>query len=187
MLDLLVDSYLNHPRQPASIMPLAEEIPFSHAEVIELQSSVESLLLTFRQFITAVDQDRVDPHLVQEIPKHEEQLQNLIDSYSLIYDLIPEWLFIQQMDQMLAFRDVFLRLLQCHEAELLREMISESQGDTATSRPLFGSLGYEGGPRGGIRLAIPLELVASLIHDVGLTNEEISSILGGYGSWLSMY
>lgn len=168
-------------------MSLAEEIPFSPAEVIELQSSVESLLLTFQQFITAVDQDRVDSNLVQEIPKHEERLQNLIDSYSPIYDLIPEWLFIQQMDRMLAFRDVFLRLLQCHEAELLREMISESQGDTATSRPLFGSLSYEGGPRGGIRLAIPLELVESLIHDVGLTNEEIASILGESCSWLSMY
>lgn len=168
-------------------MPLADEIPFSPTEVIELKSSVDSLLLTIQHFITAVDQHRVNPNLVREIPNHEERLQNLIDSYSLIYDLIPESLFIQQMDQMLAFRDVFRWLTQRHEAELLREIVSESQGDTANSRPLFGHLGYEGGPRGGIRLAIPLELVESLMHDVGLTNEEIANVLGEFYSLLLTY
>lgn len=150
-------------------MPLPDETPFTPTEVIEVVQLVTNILSPIQNFISTVNGVAVAPDTFLQIPFQQERLQNLIDHFSVIHDLIPRPTFEQYMNAMLSTRD------QLIEAETRAPPLSEARTD---GKPLFGALETECGPNGNMRLAIPQELVESLMDDVGLTNTEIADVLG---------
>ncbi|KAG8912408.1 hypothetical protein FRC01_005109 [Tulasnella sp. 417] len=150
-------------------MPLQDEAPFTEEEVLEVVQLIDSILIPIYDFITTLNAVVVAPETYLQIPYRQEQLQNLIDHFSIIHDLIPRPTYDPYLASMLLARDQLL------EAEARAPPFSEEGTD---GRPLFGTLQLEYGPTGNVRLAIPKELVRSLMDDVGLTNEEVAQVLG---------
>ncbi|KIO19207.1 hypothetical protein M407DRAFT_31160 [Tulasnella calospora MUT 4182] len=146
-------------------MPLPDEAPFTEAEVIEVVHLVNTVLSPINTFISSLDAAVVHPDAFLQIPYRQEQLQNLIDHFSVIHDLIPRPIFEQYLGSMLSASD------QLAEAETRAPPLS---GGSIDSQPLFGALEREYTQNGSLRLAIPQELVESLMDDVGLTNDEIA-------------
>lgn len=150
-------------------MSLQHEAPFTEEEVLEVVQLVDSILLPIHDFITMLHGLAVAPETYRQIPSYQEQLQNLIDHFSVIHDLIPRPTYDTYFASMLLIRDQLL------EAEARTPPLPEAGAD---GRPLFGTLQVECGPNGNVRLAIPEELVRSLMEDVGLTNAEVANVLG---------
>lgn len=150
-------------------MPLPDEALFTEAEVIEVVHLVNTVLSPINVFISSLDAAVVHPDAFLQIPYRQEQLQNLIDHFSVIHDLIPRPVFEQYLGSMLSASD------QLTEAETRAPPLS---GGSMDGQPLFGTLEREYTQNGSLRLAIPQELVESLMDDVGLTNEEIADVLG---------
>ncbi|KAG8938269.1 hypothetical protein FRC04_009189 [Tulasnella sp. 424] len=150
-------------------MSLQHEAPFTEEEVLEVVQLVDSILLPIHDFIAMLHGLAVAPETYRQIPSYQEQLQNLIDHFSVIHDLIPRPTYDTYFASMLLIRDQLL------EAEARAPPLPEAGAD---GRPLFGTLQVECGPNGNVRLAIPEELVRSLMEDVGLTNAEVANVLG---------
>lgn len=149
-------------------MPLPDELPFSPAEIHKVTSTLDDLLHPIRDFISVVNGVAVPPASFLQIPLRQEQLQHAIDAFSQVYDLMPQQLFEQYMNFMLSCRDAL--------------QAAEQHAHSPTGESPFGALEMEAGPNGP-RLAIPQELVASLIYDVGLSNQEIADLIGkGYNA-----
>lgn len=152
-------------------MPLSNEAIFTAAEVSEVNTLVTSILDSLRDFVNLVKGVAVAPAVFLQIPIRQEQLQNLIDSYSVIYDLLPRAVFEAHMDAMIQLRD------ELDTAEGRATQVSAGWDPMQSTMPR--PLRWERGPNNGaLRLDIPRELVETLIDDVGLTNQEISQLLG---------
>lgn len=148
------------------IMDLPDNAPFSPQEVHEVTTTLNNLLRPLREFISLVNDVAIPPAAFLQIPLKQEQLQHALDAFSHVYDLMPRALFEQYIDYMISCRDAL------QSAEQLAPT-------AAPGSSLFGPLDLEDGPFGP-RLAIPQDLVASLIYDAGLTNQEIADLIGTY-------
>lgn len=153
------------PISPGQNMALSDEAPFTSQELEEILDLVHTVLGPIQQYSTLVNSIAVSPTVFLQLPVYQERLQCLIDSFSVIYDLLPQSVFCQQMDAMLDCRDALSM------AEQHAPLVSDPN-----ATPLFGELQWEDGPNGP-RLSIPRELVETLMYDVNLTNQEIANIL----------
>ncbi|KAG8928962.1 hypothetical protein FRC01_005115 [Tulasnella sp. 417] len=149
-------------------MALPDEAPFTPQEVEEVLSLVHNVFGPIQQYSILINSVAVAPAVFLQLPVYQERLQCLIDSFSTIYDLLPQSVFCQHMDAMLDCRDALT------EAEQRAPLASDP-----TAAPLFGELEWEDGPNGP-RLSIPRDLVETLMYDVNLTNQEIAAILREY-------
>ncbi|KAG9043187.1 hypothetical protein FS837_009922 [Tulasnella sp. UAMH 9824] len=133
-------------------------------DVLDIVSTVNSILDAVQQYIHEVQSVAVDPAAFLQLPLKQEQLQNLIDAFAALYDALPWEIFESHMNEMLVYRDQLEDL----------ENRAASRGDLP---PLF-SLEWELSERGCARLAIPRDFVECLVYEAGLTNPEIASLLG---------
>ncbi|KAG9022526.1 hypothetical protein FS837_006305 [Tulasnella sp. UAMH 9824] len=120
-------------------MSVQHEAPFTEEEVLEVVQLVDSILLPIHDFIATLNGLAVAPETYLRIPSCQEQLQNLIDHFSVIHDLIPRPTYDKYFVSMLLARD------QLFEAEARAPPLSEAGADGG---PLFGTLQVEHGPTG---------------------------------------
>lgn len=147
-------------------MPLPDERPLTADEISDIDRTALNTLKVVQQYVVHIRSVAVNPAVFLQIPVHHDLLQNLIDHYSILYDLLPRELFTLRMNEMIMCRD------QLIEAE----KTAPAQGDL----PSLFTLELEISDRGFPRLAIPRDFVEVLINDAGMTNSEIADVLGVY-------
>lgn len=152
--------------------PPANEPSLTEAEVHGIDGCFQQTLDPIRCYLHDARSTAVNPTTLLQLPFKQDELQEVIDAYAVLYNLLPEELFTLRMDEMLVCRDQLIDL----------ESTATAQADMA---PLF-TLELELSDRGTPRLAIPQDFVEMLINDAGLSNREIAELLGRYliAQWL---
>lgn len=143
---------------------MADPLPFSPDEISKVETATYRALQPIQAYIRKLRDIAVDPAAFLQLPMKQEQLQNLIDAYTSIFDLLPERFFCNHMDEMLLCWDQLADL--------------ESSRTAQGNLPSLFSLEIELSEQGFPRLAIPQDFVETLINDAGLINPEIASLLG---------
>lgn len=145
-------------------MPLPDEQPLSNESIDSVEKKVADTLAVVRQYLAHLRSTAVHPTLFLNLPIYHDCLQNLIDNYYDLQDLLPGELFLLRLNEMLDCRDQLLDM--------------EKTAGTAVNLPSLFTLDLESSARGCPRLSIPREFVEELFDEAGMTNREVADLLG---------